>query len=162
MDVLYFCVSFSTEMAGVIDRNIIPQVIDSLKYFPVVSIIGPRQVGKTTLAKTVVGEFSKRHIYLDLELHSDLFKLNDAELFLSNHTDKLVVIDEVQNKKDLYPLLRAIIDQSREPGRFLLLGSASPELIRHSSESLAGRIAYHQLFPFNLEEIPENIAQNDL
>lgn len=143
-------------------RNIVPHVIDSLNYFPVVSIIGPRQVGKTTLAKSIVKETGKDHIYLDLELHSDLFKLNDAELFLSNHSDKLVVIDEIQNKKDLYPLIRALVDKSRSPGQFLLLGSASPELIRHSSESLAGRIAYHRLFPFNLAEIPDNIAQNDL
>jgi predicted AAA+ superfamily ATPase len=143
-------------------RNIIPQVIDSLNYFPVVSIIGSRQVGKTTLAKSIVKEMGKEHIYLDLELHSDLFKLNDAELFLSNHSDKLVVIDEVQNKKDLYPLLRAMVDKTRSAGQFLLLGSASPELIRHSSESLAGRIAYHQLTPINIAEIPDNITQNDL
>jgi hypothetical protein len=74
----------------------------------------------------------------------------------------MIVIDEVQNKKELYPLLRALVDRTREPGQFLLLGSASPELIRHSSESLAGRIAYHQLHPFDLTEIPETISQNDL
>jgi hypothetical protein len=91
-----------------------------------------------------------------------LFKLNDAELFLSQHSEKMIVIDEVQNKKELYPLLRALVDRTREPGQFLLLGSASPELIRHSSESLAGRIAYHQLYPFDLTEIPETISQNDL
>ena len=145
-----------------ITRRISSEIKDSLSFFPVVSIVGPRQVGKTTLAKQIMAESAKPTLYLDLELQSDLFKLNDAELFLSQHSEKLVVIDEVQNKKELYPLLRALVDRTREPGQFLLLGSASPELIRHSSESLAGRIAYHQLHPFDLAEIPETISQNDL
>jgi len=145
-----------------ITRRIFTEITDSLSFFPVVSIIGPRQVGKTTLAKQIMSESAKPTLYLDLELQSDLFKLNDAELFLSQHTEKLIVIDEVQNKKELYPLLRALVDRTREPGQFLLLGSASPELIRHSSESLAGRIAYHQLHPFDLTEIPDTVLQNDL
>ena len=145
-----------------ITRRIFTEITHSLSFFPVVSIIGPRQVGKTTLAKQIMSESAKPILYLDLELQSDLFKLNDAELFLSQHSEKLIVIDEVQNKKELYPLLRALVDRTREPGQFLLLGSASPELIRHSSESLAGRIAYHQLHPFDLTEIPDNVLQNDL
>jgi len=145
-----------------INRRISSEIKDSLSYFPVVSIIGPRQVGKTTLAKQIMVESVKPTLYLDLELQSDLFKLNDVELFLSQHSEKMIVIDEVQNKKELYPLLRALVDRTRESGQFLLLGSASPELIRHSSESLAGRIAYHQLHPFDLTEIPETISQNDL
>lgn len=146
----------------VLQRNLIQKIKGSLDFFPVVSIIGTRQVGKTTLAKMIVAELNKPSIYLDLELHSDLNKLRDAELFLSYHKDKLVVIDEVQNKKELYPLLRALVDQTMEAGQFLLLGSASPELIRHSSESLAGRIAYHQLFQFDMSEIPDSITQEDL
>ena len=145
-----------------ITRRIGSEIHDSLSFFSVVSIIGPRQVGKTTLAKTIMAGASKPTLYLDLELQSDLNKLDDAELFFSYHTDKLVVVDEVQNKKELYPLLRALVDKTGEPGQFLLLGPASPELIRHSSESLAGRIAYHQLFPFDLTEIPESVTQNDL
>ena len=145
-----------------ITRRIFTEITESLSFFQVVSIIGPRQVGKTTLAKQIMTESAKPTLYLDLELQSDLFKLNDAELFLSQHSEKLIVIDEVQNKKELYPLLRALVDRTREPGQFLLLGSASPELIRHSSESLAGRIAYHQLHPFDLTEIPDNVSQNDL
>lgn len=145
-----------------ISRRIFTEITDSLSFFPVVSIIGPRQVGKTTLAKQIMSESAKPTLYLDLELQSDLFKLNDAELFLSQHSEKLIVIDEVQNKKELYPLLRALVDRTRESGQFLLLGSASPELIRHSSESLAGRIAYHQLHPFDLTEIPDTVSQNDL
>jgi len=143
-------------------RRILAEIKESLTFFPVVSIIGPRQVGKTTLAKQIMLESEKPTLYLDLEKQSDLFKLNDAELFLSQHSEYLIVIDEVQNKKELYPLLRALVDQHREPARFLLLGSASPELIRHSSESLAGRIAYHQLYPFDLTEIPDAVSQNDL
>jgi uncharacterized protein len=145
-----------------IDRRIIADINDSLGFFPVVSIIGPRQVGKTTLAKLIMAQIDKPTIYLDLEIQSDLFKLNDAELFLSQHADHLVVIDEVQLKKELYPLIRGLVDQHRVPARFLLLGSASPELIRDSSESLAGRIAYHQLFPIGLTEIPDTVSQNDL
>lgn len=145
-----------------ITRRILTEIKDSLSSFPVVAIVGPRQVGKTTLAKQIMSELVKPILYLDLELQSDLFKLNDAGLFLSQHSEKLIVIDEVQSKKELYPLLRALVDRTREPGQFLLLGAASPELIRHSSESLAGRIAYHQLHPFDLTEISDTISQNDL
>lgn len=145
-----------------ISRRIFNEINESLSYFPVVSIIGPRQVGKTTLAKQIMTDFQIPTIYLDLERTSDIFKLNDAELFLSQNKDKLVVIDEVQLKKNLYPLLRSLVDETNTPGQFLLLGSASPELIRHSSESLAGRIAYHQLHPINIVEAPETISQNDL
>jgi len=87
-----------------IRRRIIEEIKESLAYFPVVSIIGPRQVGKTTLAKQIIADFQIPSIYLDLERTSDIFKLDNAELFLSQHKDKLVVIDEVQLKKDLYPL----------------------------------------------------------
>ncbi|NHB67939.1 ATP-binding protein [Perlabentimonas gracilis] len=143
-------------------RRIIADIKESLTFFPVVSIIGPRQVGKTTLAKQIMQDYGKPCIYLDLEIQSDLYKLNDAELFLSTHADYLVVIDEVQLKKELYPLLRGLVDQKREPARFLLLGSASPELLRHSSETLAGRIAYHQLHPLDIMEVPESVSQIDL
>ncbi len=143
-------------------RGITEEITDSLNFFPVTVITGPRQVGKTTLAKYIISRSEKPALYLDLELQSDLNKLNDAELFLSQQSNKLVVIDEVQNKKELFPLLRALVDQKREPGRFLLLGSASPELLRESSESLAGRITYHQLYPINLAEVQDSVSQNDL
>lgn len=145
-----------------INRRIWTEIKESLTFFPVVSIIGPRQVGKTTLAKQIISESAKPTLYLDLEIQSDLYKLNDAELFLSKHSDYLIVIDEVQNKKELYPLIRGLVDQQRQPARFLLLGSASPELIRDSSESLAGRIAYHQLYPFDLTEIQDTFTETDL
>ena len=88
-----------------ITRIIYTEITNSLSFFPVVSIIGPRQVGKTTLAKQIMSESAKPTLYLDLELQSDLFKLNDAELFLSQHSEKLIVIDEVQNKKRTLPIV---------------------------------------------------------
>lgn len=145
-----------------IARKIQNNVLESIKYFPVVGIIGPRQVGKTTLVKQLIKHINKTVIYLDLELHSDLFKLQEPEFFLSQQAGKLVIIDEIQIKKDLFPLLRALVDRTREPGQFVILGSASPDLIRDSSESLAGRISYHQLHPFNISEIPEKLSTLDL
>jgi predicted AAA+ superfamily ATPase len=128
------------------------KILDLLGGFPCVAILGPRQVGKTTLAKQIQERY-KTSIYIDLELTSDMIKLEDAETFLGQFQDYLIIIDEVQRKKDLFPILRALIDQNRKPGRFLLLGSAAPDLLRNSSETLAGRIAYYELFPFLLPEI---------
>lgn len=133
-----------------------------LENFPAVGIIGPRQVGKTSFIKKFLKTFNKKHIYLDLELQTDLIKLTDPEFFLKQHEDYLVVIDEVQRLKELYPLLRALIDQKNTPSRFILLGSASPELIRNSSESLAGRIIYLNINPFDLTEISNIKNQNEL
>ncbi len=125
----------------------------SLMKYPVVGILGPRQVGKTTLAKMIKDRIKKDVVYLDLELPSDLNKLQDPELYISQFTNMLVIIDEIQRMPSLFPLLRALTDRQRIAGRFLILGSASPELIRHSSESLAGRIIYHELSPFIFQEI---------
>lgn len=126
-----------------------------LRNFPAVGIIGPRQAGKTTLARQYVNilEDNDRVIYLDLENPRDFAKLGDPVLFFENNMEKLVILDEIQRMPSLFPVLRSMIDQKRSNGRFLLLGSASPELIRESSESLAGRIAYLELTPFNLKEI---------
>lgn len=134
-------------------RRLTPHLQRSLKEFPATALLGPRQVGKTTLARVLAaGLQPDKAIYLDLELPSDLAKLAEPELYLRGHHDRLVVIDEVQRAPELFPLLRALIDQDRRPGRFLLLGSASPELSRFGSESLAGRIRYHELAPFSLDE----------
>lgn len=135
-----------------INRNLSAQILQSLNYFPVIGIIGSRQVGKTTLAKQISKLIKKKSIYLDLELPSDLNKLRSPELYFREHEDRLIIIDEIQRKPELFPLLRAIIDQKRVNGRFLLLGSASPSIMTSSSESLAGRIVYHTLYPLNLEE----------
>ena len=125
-----------------------------LNHFPVTGIIGPRQVGKTTLAKELIKDIQDA-VYLDLELDSDLNKLSEPQLFLERNADKIIVLDEIQRMPSLFPLLRALIDQNRKPGKFLILGSASPNLIQYSSESLAGRVAYEELTPFNLMEIPD-------
>jgi len=143
-----------------IKRLLKERVEKSLMKYPVVGILGSRQVGKTTLAKIIKERMKKKVIYLDLELPSDLNKLQDPELYLSRFEDTLVIIDEIQRMRSLFPLLRALVDRNRSAGRFLILGSASPELIRHSSESLAGRIIYHELSPFSLSEInSENIQK---
>ena len=136
-----------------IKRLLQERVEKSLKKYPVVGILGSRQVGKTTLAKMIKNRMKRKVIYLDLELPSDLNKLQDPELYLGRFEDTLVIIDEIQRMLSLFPLLRALVDRKRTAGRFLILGSASPELIRHSSESLAGRIIYHELSPFSLSEI---------
>lgn len=138
-----------------ITRKIISQIEVDFSYFPVVGIIGPRQVGKTTLAKMLQKQLSGSFIYLDLELDSDLQKLENAESYLRLHIDKCVIIDEIQRLPRLFSLLRALVDLERRPGRFILLGSASPGLIRESSETLAGRIAYSELTPFSFTEIAE-------
>lgn len=137
-----------------IKRNIQEAIERSLKKYPVVGMLGSRQVGKTTLANMIRDEIRKRVIYLDLELPSDLNKLQEPELYLGQFSsDTLVIIDEIQRMPSLFPLIRALVDKKRIQGQFLILGSASPELIRHSSESLAGRIIYHELTPFVLHEI---------
>lgn len=138
-----------------IKRSLTTAVEQSLRKFPAVSIIGSRQVGKTTLAKEIIKRAARGGIYLDLELPSDINKLQDAELFLAAHEEKLIVIDEAQRMPELFPLLRALIDKKKRNGRFLLLGSASPLLLKNSSESLAGRIIHYELGPLSLREIGE-------
>ncbi len=135
-----------------IDRCLFNKIQASIETYPVVGIIGSRQAGKTTLAKMVRDTIKKKSIYLDLELPSDQDKLFEPELYLGQFADSLVIIDEIQRLPSLFPILRALVDQRRVGGRFLILGSASPDLIRHASESLAGRIIYHELTPLNLEE----------
>ena len=139
-----------------INRQVQEHVERSLKQYPVVGILGPRQIGKTTLAKTITKHCDKKVVYLDLELPSDLNKLQEPELYLSQFFDALVVIDEIQRMPSLFPLLRALVDKRIIGGRFLILGSASPDLIRHASESLAGRIIYHELSPFHIHETGYN------
>ena len=141
------------KIASMILRKLLTKLQQSIAEFPVTALLGPRQVGKTTLAKQVVADMPPDEVvYLDLELPSDLAKLAEPELYFRAHQNRLVVIDEVQRMPGLFPLLRAVVDMDRRPGRFLLLGSASPELSRFGSESLAGRIIYHELAPFSLDE----------
>jgi len=137
----------------VIDRDVISYLQVLLAEFPAVGILGPRQVGKTTLAKQLAQGIDS--IYLDLELPEDLAKLADVSLFLKTYKDRLIILDEIQVRQDIFPILRALIDQDRRPGRFLLLGSASPVLLQETAESLAGRIAYLDLHPMHISEIPD-------
>jgi predicted AAA+ superfamily ATPase len=128
-------------------------VLDSLRHFPVVGLIGARQVGKTTLARSIAEGAKRKTVFLDLERPTDLARLSAPEMYLERVSDNLVILDEVQRRPDLFPILRALVDAKSHPGQFLVLGSASPALIRQSSESLAGRIRYHELGPFHLGEV---------
>lgn len=126
---------------------------------PAVAILGPRQVGKTTLAKLIAREAENKAVYLDVENPRDRAKLNDAQTYLEGLKDVCVIIDEVQLMPELFSLLRPLIDENRIPGRFILLGSASPALVKGVSESLAGRISYQELTPIGLSELPDKINQ---
>ncbi len=132
-------------------RALTANLLDALTRFPVVALIGPRQVGKTTLARSLQ-KLRGNTEYLDLERPSDLTRLSDPELYLGGRKDRLVILDEVQQLPGLFPVLRALVDEHRVPGRFLLLGSASPELINRSAESLAGRIRYLEMRPLLIQE----------
>ncbi|MDE0169052.1 MAG: ATP-binding protein [bacterium] len=126
-----------------------------LAEYPAVALIGPRQAGKTTLAMEIAEVVDS--VYLDLESPADLVRLSDPELYLADHEDRLVVLDEVHRLPGLFQSLRGLIDRGRRrgrrSGRFLLLGSASMDLLRQSGETLAGRIAYIELGPFDVLEI---------
>ena len=138
-----------------IPRRIEPIVQERLAHMPAVALLGPRQVGKTTLAQVVAA--GRKSIYLDMESPIYREKLADTVPYLSLHEDDLVIIDEVQRVPELFATLRGVIDQGRRKGkrsgRFLLLGSASMDLLRQS-ESLAGRIAYIELEPLDVLEVP--------
>lgn len=141
-------------MDKLIPRSASAELNRLLAWFPAVCIVGARQVGKTTLAKTLVQlKEAMPAVYLDLESERDRRKLKDPYLFLSRYENQCVILDEVQRMPGLFELLRGIIDENRRPGRFLLLGSAAPALLRQSAETLAGRIAYYELSPFNLTEV---------
>jgi predicted AAA+ superfamily ATPase len=138
-----------------IQRRLQPQLEQLLATYPAVALLGPRQAGKTTLALDLAEHFSA--MYLDLESAIDRAKLQNAELYLAEHRDKLVILDEVQRAPGLFQNLRGLIDQGRRQehryGRFLLLGSASIDLLQQASETLAGRIAYLELTPFDALEL---------
>ncbi len=135
-----------------IERNLQKAIKKSLEVFPAIGIIGPRQVGKTTLVKEMFRN-DRDVTYIDLELPSDLAKLDDPEFYFGALKSSTIVIDEIQRLPKLFPILRALIDKEKKERKYILLGSASPTLIRSSSESLAGRIKYHELMPFSLSEI---------
>ncbi len=121
--------------------------------FPIIAILGPRQCGKSTLIKQLFSP-EKNSIYLDLQNLEDLNKLNDPRLFFNSNAQKIICLDEIQLIPELFSVLRSVVDENRQNGRFILLGSASRELVQQSSESLAGRIGYLSLTPFQINELP--------
>jgi len=140
-NVLYF--------VNMIQRDLTKLVISRLEKYPAVGLIGPRQCGKTTLAKSLKG------LYFDLETESDRIKL-DAQWPDIISSDKLIILDEAQTMPDVFPRLRSVIDKNRKRiGRFMILGSVSPALMKQVSESLAGRLGLVELTPFILHELPE-------
>ncbi|HSM77433.1 MAG TPA: ATP-binding protein [Bryobacteraceae bacterium] len=141
-----------------IRRLALRKLWDLLSRFPAVALIGPRQVGKTTLAQSLEEETGRRKaVYLDLELPSDRAKLADPELYFSAHENQLVILDEIHRAPEIFQTLRALIDRRRRQGKrsnqFLLLGSASIDLLKQSSESLAGRLGTLELTPFTVPEV---------
>ena len=142
-----------------IKRYLKKYLLESLQEFPAVAILGPRQCGKSTLAKMVIKGLESV-IYLDLEKPSDRLKISDPELFFESNRDKLICLDEIQRLPEIFQVIHSEIDIKRKPGRFLILGSASKDLVNQSSESLAGRIVYLYLTPFLFQEIyPEYSLQ---
>ena len=132
------------------------RILQYLNETPAVALLGPRQVGKTTLARDIAAQ-TPESLYLDLENPGDAARLVDPGRYLDLHTERLVILDEVQRMPDLFPVLRGQIDERRRQGRrtrqFLLLGSASNALLRQSSESLAGRIIYEELPGLDVLEV---------
>lgn len=143
-------------------RHLQPLLSKELQFSPAVAMLGPRQVGKTTLALEVARNIP--HVYLDLESERDRGKLAQPELYLESHLDKLVILDEVHRAPGLFPVLRGLIDQARRSGRasgqYLLLGSASLDVLQQSGETMAGRIAYLELGPLNVLETGQGALDN--
>jgi len=149
-----------------ITRRLRPYIEDRLKQMPAVVLLGPRQVGKTTLARNIASRKAKSSaLYLDLERPVDQRRLRDADTFLRAQAGKLVVIDEIHRAPSLFETLRGIIDERRSAGErsghFLLLGSAAIELMRQASETLAGRVAYVNLGPIDALEFPSQVGDTD-
>ena len=145
-----------------IQRRLENQVFKALQRSPSVALVGPRQVGKTTLALDISEKMAS--VYLDLENPLDLQKISDFTTFHTENKDKLIILDEIQRLPEIFLSLRGVIDRERRRGnrtnQFLFLGSASVDLLQQSSESLAGRIAYLELFPINLPEFSKDLSPN--
>lgn len=144
-----------------IERDARQHLIDALARQAAVGLIGPRQVGKTTLALQIAA--GRPSVYLDLQSPSDRDKLTAPDLYLATHADKLVVLDEIHHAPEIFGVLRGLVDEGRRAGRrtgrFLVLGSASIDLLRQSGESLAGRIEYVEMGPLSVHEAARTGAQ---
>jgi len=149
-----------------IRRSAFDLVSGRLSYADAVAILGPRQVGKTTLARAIADEMEHGAIYLDLESEEDRAKLTQAEAFFAQHSEKLIVLDEVQRAPEIFEVLRGQIDARRRigerGGKFLILGSASMDLLRQSSESLAGRVSYVFMNPLAADEAISHSMMDDV
>jgi predicted AAA+ superfamily ATPase len=150
--------TWNVKIVRMISRLVQPKILNALSRQAAVALIGPRQIGKTTLALLIAEKSNS--LYLDLENPRDLAKLADPVAFLQQHENKLVILDEIHRLPGLFPVLRGIIDRGRRKGirvnRFLLLGSASLDLLRQSGESLAGRITFLDMTPLSILEVKNN------
>ncbi len=149
-----------------IKRDAQTEIAHLLQEFPAVGVLGPRQVGKTTLAEEIALSFNPVPIYLDLESSADLAKLSEPESYFELHKGKLIILDEIQRVPELFQILRSVIDRGRrqghKTGQFLILGSASLDLLKQSSETLAGRIAYKELPVLSASEIKDSNGKSDI
>lgn len=144
-----------------VERRLNSEVYKRLEIFPAVLILGPRQCGKSTLVKMMaLGRTD--FVYLDLQDVADFNKLSEPHLFFEANKDMVICMDEIQLTPHLFSVLRSEIDRYRKPGRFILLGSASPELIQKTSETLAGRIGIVELTPFSIDEITRHNSDNNM
>lgn len=151
------------DLHGYIERSQGNAVLRALSRSPAVAILGPRQCGKSTLARHLLAGIGEdAHVYLDLQDRQDRRKLDEPELFFEAHRHELVCLDEIQETPELFSYLRSEIDRDRRPGRFLVLGSASRDLVQSSSETLAGRVAFIDLTPFRLREVAGVTGWRDL
>ena len=146
-----------------IHRELQSKIESMLALQPAVALLGPRQSGKTTLARAIADV--RQSIYLDLESPADQAKLSDPLSFFSSYADSLIVLDEIHRSPELFAILRGVIDEGRrhgkDVGRFLILGSASMDLLKQSSETLAGRISYLEFVPFSATEISSEVHDQE-
>lgn len=145
---------YTSNMHGYINRNITQLIKKRLNSNPAVALLGARQVGKSTLAENILEQYPDS-IYLDLERPSDLNKLTDPEAYFALFQQKLICLDEIQRVPEIFSVLRSVIDRNKRNTQFLILGSASRDLIKQSSESLAGRLSYIEVTPFTQAEVAE-------
>ena len=144
---------YSVFTTMLIERKIAKKALDLLKWSPAITLLGPRQVGKTTLAKHLSKHLGKPTVHLDLENPSDLEKIRETDLFFHEHKEKCIIIDEIQRLPELFARLRVLIDAHRVAARFILLGSASPAILKKANESLTGRNIYLELPGLQWDEV---------
>ncbi len=140
-----------------IKRKLKEKILSILEWSPSITLLGPRQIGKTTLAKELHKKIKKPVIYIDLEDIDDQQKIYGNNLFFEANKDKCIIIDEIQRYPKLFERLRSSIDKNKVPSRYILLGSASPIILKKATESLTGRTIYIELPGINFVELPKNI-----